>query len=149
MKAHGRIRAVSALIIGFAFLLAGCDFFAGLTNPLIGTWRTTVDVSSTADMVLTLDLRADKTLEIAGTLTGSTTGTVSGSGTYTQNSSAETIRIDASMTTTVTGSRPETAEIAGETVAYSFSADKDTMTWIDSSGILTGTRGAAVVWLRK
>jgi hypothetical protein len=149
MKAHGRTQAVSALVFGIAFLFTGCDFFAGLSNPLIGTWRTTVHVSSAADMVLTLDIHADKSLEITGTLTGSTTGSVSGSGTFTQDSSAETITIDGSMTTTVTGRTPTRAAMAGETIAYSISTDKNTMTWIDSSGVLTGTPGAAVVWLRK
>ncbi len=95
----------------FFFSRASCNFFAGLFNPLIGTWEY-----SESGGTITFTFNYDNTWSYSVTSSGST---VSASGTYTQDSSAGTITFsqsgytDSTMSYTINGNKLTLSEFSG------------------------------------
>jgi hypothetical protein len=147
MKGTGKRILTVVLVLGVVLLLGGCDFFAGIFNPVIGKWQMTIEVGPDVFMTQTMEIHGDKTWSISAVFTGGgVSGSGAGSGTYTQDDASKTITITGTFTQTIVGEDPYTMTFAGSPITYSVSGN--TMTWTDTTGVLTGENVTLITWTR-
>jgi hypothetical protein len=145
MKGTGRRVLTVVLILGVVLLLAGCDFFAGIFNPLIGKWQMSELIGPDVTMAQTLEMHGDKTWSMTGVISGAASGSTSGTGTYTQEET--TLAISGTYTMVVVGEGTNSIILPAAPVTYSISGN--TMTWTDTTGVLTQEPGTVLTWTRQ
>jgi hypothetical protein len=123
--------ALEIMLLLVVFSLAGCDWLAGLFNPLIGSWSGTFTPTASSPVAETMEYKADDTF--TATMPGMS---ITFSGTYVQDSDAKT----ATITVTTTNDPVFLPVGYVETFSYSFSSDNDTMTIVTANGSGTFTR---------
>lgn len=142
MRKHRRFLVPTALLVGIIALSTGCEFVAGIFNPLLGSWRGTLGFGSlTQD--LTLEFRSDGTYTQSGTWSQSeSSGTIEGEGTFAQDKAAETITLVGTVTYRRTSGPPAGLEGTMNTDSTaSYSIDGNTLTLIDEEyGAMTFDR---------
>jgi hypothetical protein len=125
--------ALCALLLLLTLALAGCDFFAALFDPLIGTWTGTYVSTLAGSFSLTVEFKADETFSETMSLSPTP---VTIAGTYVDDKDLKT------LTVTVT-STSDPAMIPVGTVGvsnYALSTDKKTLTMTSPDGIGTLTK---------
>lgn len=136
MKSPRRILLGSTIAFLILYLLSGCDFFAGLFNPLIGTWAGSVTVSTMTMTYTSYMFKYDNSYTFSGTFSESgsgVSGTTSGSGTYIQDQSAKTITGTGTMTWKSTSGPSQyyqyfdRTENTSDTTSYSISGNTLTL----------------------
>jgi len=119
-------KSILVICLLFVLVLAGCDLFTGLFDPLIGTWQYSVTVFGIT-ITDTLTYHADNSWTEVVTETGQPDQTYSG--TYTHDTKALTL----TMTVTTGGSGSMTA-------AYTISTDRKTLTLTQGTSSTAYTR---------
>ena len=115
MKRRLFSKAILVLCLLFVLVLAGCDLFAGIFDPLIGSW-----VWSYPPMSVTYGFHADNSWDAVMSQTGYPDQTVAG--TYTHDTKAGTL----DMTATSGGS-------GTQSYTYTISSDRKTLTLTQGS----------------
>ncbi len=126
MRHHTRILL---LLVALLLVLAGCDFFVGLFDPLVGTWTATDPGGGS----ITFVLHGDRSFTISGT--GYMTGTASG--TYSADTEAKVLTLNVTQSSWTSGG----PTVGAWVFTYSLSSDKKTLTVSNpNSGTMALTR---------
>lgn len=127
------LRGAAVLLV--LVLLAGCEFFAELFNPLLGSWGRTETANTTTFAFSSYVFNSDNTYSCNGTFSEPVTGvsgTASGSGTFVQDQSADTISMTGSFTQKSTSGPAQFYSLFDGTVsgtmAYNYSITGKNMT---------------------
>ncbi len=134
MKWKGSLGRTILLVVLAGVLLGGCDFFAGLFNPLIGTWHTTITSGST-------QITQDATLKADGSLSvvmSDGTSTQTKTGTWTSDAGAKT------LTFVISSPGPTETQVWG----YAISSDRNTLTLTFQSTTGTSTPPSQLTFTR-
>jgi hypothetical protein len=126
MKRKWLSKTVLVLCLLFTLVLGGCDFFAGIFDPLIGSWTGSVTLLSVTAST-TYTFHADAKWDVSTAITGLPNAT--SSGTYIHDIKAGTLE----LTTTSGGS-------GVQAYTYAISADKKTLTITQGIFSFTYTR---------
>lgn len=138
MHKHSKsILALSLLLLALIVGLSGCDWFASLFDPLVGTWD--FDESSISGMSGTLDMNWNKTFSLSLTMS-SVENTASG--TYSADEATKMFVMDVKESTWETGG----PGIGLFSFSYALSTDEKILTL---TGITTGITGLVITFIKR
>ncbi len=113
MKSRKNQGHAFAVVLLSALFFAGCDLIAGLLNPLIGSWHTTI-AAGTPATTEDASIKADGTFSV---VISQGTATATKSGTWTYDAAAETV------TFVITVPSPTETQV----FTYAISNDRNTL----------------------